>query len=87
MKYVIHALFVQRVCNYPGEYAPELYDAVDEFTNDENPDHLKQRISEAQGDSSIDSCAVVEIVVDSAPIEKALSVQKVSIQGTVEDNQ
>lgn len=85
-KYIIHALFVQRSCRYEGEYAPELYDAVDEFTNDENPEHLLQRIEEAKGDSSIDSFAVVEITVDAEPIDKALSVRRVSVNGVINED-
>jgi len=30
----------QRHCDYPGEYAPELLAAADEYTEDDNPAYL-----------------------------------------------
>jgi hypothetical protein len=43
----IFCIFVQTPCAYPGEYAPELYAAADEWTNEANPDYLNGKEREA----------------------------------------
>lgn len=40
-------IFVQMPCSYEGEYAPELYAAVDEWTNEANPGYLDGKEKEA----------------------------------------
>jgi hypothetical protein len=43
----IKMLWGQRKCAYPGQYAPELIQCVDENTDDENPDVLQDAYDEA----------------------------------------
>jgi hypothetical protein len=50
---IIHCLFVQRVCRYPGEYAPELFGAIDDIGNGEDPDYLNVEEESAKADSDI----------------------------------
>lgn len=49
----ILCLFVQRKCSYEGQYAPELFAAMDEYGYDENPDYLIEQNERADKDSSI----------------------------------
>jgi len=49
----ILCLFVQRKCSYEGQYAPELFAAIDEYGNDDNPDYLIDEEAKAKDDSSI----------------------------------
>lgn len=44
----IIAIFGQRIERYKGQYAPELLEAVDECTNDDNGSFLDQKQSEYQ---------------------------------------
>ena len=39
----ITCLFGLRNCSYPGEYAPELLDAIDEIWDSDNPDFLNDK--------------------------------------------
>jgi hypothetical protein len=45
----IHCVFVQVPCSYPGEFAPELYAAADEYSVDSNPGYLDKKEKEAMG--------------------------------------
>lgn len=45
----IHCIFVQMPCSYPGEFAPELFAAADEYTVDSNPEYLAEKEKEAMG--------------------------------------
>ncbi len=60
----IYCLFIQRKCAYEGQHAPELYDAIDEFINDENPGYLVGAKSRAMEDSDIKSCKELIIRID-----------------------
>ena len=55
-------LFGQRKCRYEGEYAPELLNAVDEFTMDVNPDYIRD--AHIKADESGDFSAVALVIVD-----------------------
>ncbi|HUW89062.1 MAG TPA: hypothetical protein VMV43_00935, partial [Candidatus Nanopelagicaceae bacterium] len=44
----IICLFGLRSCRYPGEYAPELLDAIDEIGDDDNPSFLNDREDKCQ---------------------------------------
>ena len=69
----IHCLFIQRKCAYEGQYAPELYDAVDEFTNDENPGYLVEAKSRAMEDSDIELCKELVIRIDDNQFKRAFN--------------
>jgi hypothetical protein len=45
----VFTIWGQRTCNYPGEYAPELLAAADEYTEDDNPDYLAGEEDKAKG--------------------------------------
>jgi len=44
----IHILFLQRHEDYEWQYAPEVLAAVDEYTNDENPEWFIDRCEKEQ---------------------------------------
>lgn len=56
----LHILFAQRHCNYDGQYAPEVLEAVDEFTIYENPSWLADKLVEAKAN---DEFVAAEIIV------------------------
>ena len=49
----IICLFAQRKCQYEGQYAPELMDAIDENGDADNPDFLNEEEGELRKDDSI----------------------------------
>lgn len=75
----VHALIAQRVCHYPGEFAPELVDAVCSNTNDENPDHLTDAVDAVRKNTEeFVSYAVLLIDVDDDIVDLALNPVKVA---------
>jgi hypothetical protein len=62
----IYALYVQRKESYEGEYAPELIDSVDDYTNDVNPDYIQGKLNEAKDNSEYVSAEIFEIELPSA---------------------
>lgn len=72
---ILHCLFVQRKCRYVGEYAPELYDSIDEFGMEENPEFMEEKLSEVRSDGSIESFAVIDVNVSLKEIQKILGRQ------------
>lgn len=49
----IRCLFAQRQFSYPGENAPELLAAIDEYGDDENPDYLNNEQDKANCDDDV----------------------------------
>jgi hypothetical protein len=76
----VHVLVAQRKGMYPGEYAPEVLDAISEFAADDNPAFLNDLIgnlSENTGpgkDKEFSSYAVLNLVVPDSAVEDALAV-------------
>lgn len=81
---IIHVLFGQRKCSYPGEYAPEVLEAVDENTQDENPEYMKKKVDEHQSSKDFTALRVLQIVVDSDEIDRLLNPPSGPVHGTVE---
>lgn len=69
----IFAIFGQRKCSYPGEYGPEILDAIDENSYELNPDWIFEKLEAHRKDSDMATVAMVTIVVDTKVIDKALS--------------
>ena len=69
----IYCLFIQRKCAYPGQYAPELYDAIDEFANSENLEYMLKAMFRAMQDSDIESYKELVIRIDDEELKRALN--------------
>jgi len=88
-KMVIKALFVQRVEDHEGQYAPELQFAIDEFTYDENPELLEDAIDlaqEAMKSGNFVGFTVVDINVDQDEIRKRCIQQDQPLEGEIQDD-
>ena len=48
----LYVVFAQREERYPGQYAPEAIAVADEYTNEDNPEYIKNELKKA-GDSFI----------------------------------
>lgn len=62
MKIIV--LFAQRKCAYPGQYAPELLAAIDEYGNFDNPAYMLDEEAKAGADSDIEFWRRMTLVVD-----------------------
>jgi hypothetical protein len=64
----VKLLFIQRREDYPGQFGPELLAAVDEFTDDENPEWFEgEKVNHlaAVGSDAVASAVVtIEVPVD-----------------------
>lgn len=60
----LHVLMAQREEAYPGEYAPEALDVIDEIGHSDNPDFLERRAKEARETGEFESVAIITIEVD-----------------------
>lgn len=73
---IIYCLFGQRKESYEGQYAPELIDSVDEYTNDENPDYLNNRFELERKNPEFSNIAIIPIEISQKEVIKRLSFLK-----------
>jgi hypothetical protein len=57
----IYVLFAQRKEQYPGQLGPELWAAIDEYGNDDNPGYIKNELTKAKKQSDIINAKIFEI--------------------------
>lgn len=69
----LYVLFGQRPCRYEGEYAPEALAVADEFTEEDNPDYMRERVAIEQATGDFTALRVIAFNVDGAKIAEALS--------------
>ena len=60
---ILYVLFAQRKCRYEGEYAPETLEICDEFTMDENPEWMENKIRDVKESGLYSGVELVEIVL------------------------
>lgn len=77
----IHCLFVQRVCSYPDEYAPELLAAIDEYGDSDNPHYLNGEEAKAKSDSDISFSRRIQISVPDNDFDKVFFGEE--LKGTI----
>lgn len=78
--------FIQRTCRYPGQYAPELFGAVDEVTANENSDYMvevKMKMIKMRADNEIESWRQIAIEIDDDQFEKAFNPSVPVIAGSI----
>ena len=75
----LHILFIK----YRDEEAAEAYSIADEYTMDENPDYIQEKIAEVSKMSYVESHAVVVVNVPDKPIYDALNPKPVKVDGEV----
>lgn len=69
----VKILFAQRVCGYPGQYAPEVLAAIDEYGDEENPDYIVDTLKENELTEDFTSLAIIAIEIPDAHINKRLN--------------
>lgn len=80
----IHVLFAQRKCTYEGEYAPEVLDAMDEHSFEENPKYLEEKLDESVNSGDFEAVKVIEIDVCGESISQILTPKKEIISGFID---
>lgn len=68
----LFVLFGQRVENYPGQYAPEALECIDEFGMEENPDWLEDKMKRARASNEYENLAIIPLEVDQSRIMQFL---------------
>jgi len=59
----IYVLFGQRICDYPGQYAPEALEVMDEFAYSENGEWLLGKLEAAEKTNEFEGLRIVQIDV------------------------
>ena len=67
----IKMLWGQRVCQYPGQYAPELLLAVDENCDDDNPTYFTDGEKMYKSSEEFSSLVTIEGNISDVQFEKA----------------
>ena len=79
----IVCLFAQRNEGYPGQYAPELLEAIDEYGDDDNPDYMNEAEDKADADRDLVRARRIEIEISDKDFDAAFNPEKKAIKGTV----
>lgn len=69
----LRAIFGQRKCSYPGEFAPEFLDGMDEFGCNENGEWIEEKLEEHRKNTDFVAVALVDIKVPYDVIREKLS--------------
>lgn len=78
----ITLLLGQRECSYEGQYAPEVLEAADEYTMDENPEWIRKKFEEYRKSKEFTSLAYLNIKVPNSAIDQVLN-PKVIVEAEV----
>jgi hypothetical protein len=79
----IHLIVGHRVENYPGEYCPEVLDAGDEYSNDENPVWIIDKLAEQRATKEFEAVDVITVELPVAVIMSRLYPQHQAIPVSV----
>lgn len=83
----IYVLFGQRKCDYPGQYAIEALQTIDEYAYFDSREWMDEQISTYQESSEFDSLALVPIELPKAAIVRALYPAEQTVEGKVVDSE
>lgn len=68
----VFLLIAQRKETYPGEYAPEALECMDEYGYSENPEWLDEKKAAAQATGEFERVEIMRLAVDSRAIMRIL---------------
>lgn len=78
-------LMGQRKCNYPGEYAIEALDIMDEFSVDENPHYLHDKMDGLRNTGEFEALEIIPFNVDDGQIKERLFPIDKPLDATIDD--
>lgn len=80
----IYVIIGQRKERYPGEYAPEVLDAIDEFGNDENAgEWIIERLRFWRSSDEFEAVESIPVHVDSKTIMERLRPNLLILKGEI----
>jgi len=79
----VYILFGQRICDYPGQFAPEALEVMDEFAYDENAEWLHEKLEAAKKTKEFEALRIIHIGVGDMEKLRELIVGIPSIKGEV----
>jgi len=70
----------QRICRYPGQFAPELLVAVSEYTDDDNPSLVNLEFSAAVASGDFETVKVITSSIDDDQLARILGENKIEME-------
>lgn len=80
---ILYVLFGQRKCNYPGQYAPEALEVMDEFGYEENPQWLEEKKEKCKATGEFMAVEIIELAAPTSEIEQRLMPRHEPIEGKI----
>lgn len=79
---LLYVLFIQRKEQYEGQFGIEAVEIMDEYSYNDNPDYLDNKLKEYREQNDIDEAKIIPVTVNEQDIIQILYPSK--IKGTVE---
>ena len=79
----IYVLFGQQKEDYPGQYAPEALEVMDEYAWEDNSTWLLEKLSEYEKDRRFEALKIIEVDVGSQETIRELLIGLPSLRGKV----
>lgn len=64
----LYVIFAQRKCDYEGQYALEALAVADEYTMDENPDYILEKLQEYKKSDEFEEVKIVIVQIPDAKL-------------------
>lgn len=75
----IFMIWVQRKCSYPGQYAPELLEAIDEFSDEDNSGFINDVFTDHSNEKEFEAVRLIEAELDDEILKNILAPNKVAL--------
>jgi len=79
---LLYVIFIQRDEEYEGQIGVEAVDIMDEYSYEDNPDYLNDKLKELQNQPDITKAELIPIEIKEAEITKILFPAKI-IKGDI----
>lgn len=69
---IFHIMVGQRKCSYPGEYAPEALEVMDDNAMGDYEEYMRDKLKEYRDSEEFDSIVTIQVRVPDAQIDELL---------------
>ena len=69
---IFHILVGQRVCSYPGEYAPEALEVMDDNAMGDNEEWMLEKMKEYRDSNEFTNLVILQVKVSDAEVDRVL---------------
>jgi len=80
---IFHILVGQRKCDYPGQYAPEALEVMDDNAMGDNEEWMLSAMKEYRDSDEFTHLAIVKVKVGDAAIDAVLFPRNTTVEGLV----